>query len=236
MPFAQCAKNLARFVHHPTTIPLSTERNERHSIAKLPTAQLHHHSLHYISILLYNQITSNRKPNVQQAQLRINISISWRCTGSSPFARRKSIVRLNLPPPSFSFSLSLSLSLTVKFLIIHAFSGNRRIVIQRLGAGVGSFNFGLHATNATVLRAWLRKLSSWLNVVPGRKLPQRGNRARCPPGGMTETFLNWRDCKSDFHKEAQGSQGETESNDVVSLTTDAILSRQRTTMITRQRQ
>lgn len=68
------------------------------------------------------------------------------------------------------------------------FLANRRIVIQRIGAGR---LVQLQPTrDSTVLRAWLRKLSTWLNVLLRQKLPQRGNRARCPPRGMAETFLN----------------------------------------------
>lgn len=68
------------------------------------------------------------------------------------------------------------------------FLANRRIVIQRIAAGR---LVQLQPTrDSTVLRAWLRKLSTWLNVLLRQKLPQRGNRARCPPRGMVETFLN----------------------------------------------
>lgn len=68
------------------------------------------------------------------------------------------------------------------------FLANRRIVIQRIAAGR---LVQLQPTrDSTVLRAWLRKLSTWLNVLLRQKLPQRGNRARCPPRGMAETFLN----------------------------------------------
>lgn len=64
---------------------------------------------------------------------------------------------------------------------------------HRYSAGLrrpGSFNFRLCAIRL-VLRAWLRKLSTWLNVLLRQKLAQRGNRARCPPGGTPETFLNY---------------------------------------------